>query len=534
MLPSLRSEPAPPASTSGKSLAIGSRVADSRGAPRYRVLALLHGDGGGHAYVAADERPGSAHRLVVLETLPGEPRPSAAAIEAFVHDARLRERMHHPNVVETYELVQHDGLHVLVTEYLEGESLATLLALAFGMPGFSLEVRLTILTHAVRGLAYIHQLYIHQPGAVSGRPSRLVHANVSPHDIVVTYDGGVKLAGFGSTAGSARRRSNPALSPAALSPAALSPAALEYLAPERLHASMQPASDVFSAGILMWELVALQRFWNQLPEYEVRRRLLAFDIPDITRLKPQVGGELARICRQALAADPGHRYPSAAPLAIDLERFLVERAAVAAPATIALVMKNACCALQREARQRLSSALDAAQGASRRSEAPSEAGIWHVLTKERPMSSSATAAWVAGALAALLLAALLLPVAIQSARKQPSSPNDVRPIAIEPVSREAASPEAAPVEAVPSADPVQTVSPQAKPPERGSPTTTIQTLLPERPRPSPASVAPRAKLELEPRARRARRATETPSAPSLGEAGPAPRDESALTIRLER
>jgi serine/threonine protein kinase len=521
-------------------MGIGSRVADSRGASRYRVLALLHGDGGGHAYVAADERPGSAHRLVVLETLPGEPRPSAAAIDAFVRDARLCERMHHPNVVETYELVQHDGLPVLVTEYLEGESLATLLALAFGMPEFSLEVRLTILMHAVRGLAYIHQPYIHQPyihqpyihqpGAVSGRPSRLVHGNVSPHDIVVTYDGGVKLAGFGSTAGSARRRSIHALSPAALPPAAL-----EYLAPERLHASMQPASDVFSAGVLMWELVALQRFWNQLPEYEVRRRLLAFDIPDIARLKPQISGELARICGQALAADPGHRYPSAATLAIDLERFLVERAAVAAPATIALVMKSACCALQREARQRLSSALDAAQGgASRRSEAPSEAGIWHVLTKERPMSSSATAAWAAGGLAALLIA-----IAVQSARTQPPSSNDVQPIAIEPVSREAASPEAALPEAAPSAGPpLQTVPPPAMPPpalsERSSPTTTIQTLLPERPRPSPASVAPRAKLELEPRARRARRAMEAPSSPSLDEAGPAPRDESALTIRLER
>jgi serine/threonine protein kinase len=511
-------------------MGIGSRVADSRGASRYRVLALLHGDGGGHAYVAADERPGSAHRLVVLETLPGEPRPSAAAIEAFVRDARLCERMHHPNVVETYELVQHEGLPVLVTEYLEGESLATLLALAFGMPEFSLEVRLTILTHAVRGLAYIHQPYIHQPGALSGRPSRLVHANVSPHDIVVTYDGGVKLAGFGSTAGSARRRSIHALSPAALPPAAL-----EYLAPERLHASMQPASDVFSAGVLMWELVALQRFWNQLPEYEVRRRLLAFDIPDIARLKPQISGELARICRQALAADPGHRYPSAATLAIDLERFLVERAAVAAPATIALVMKNACCALQREARQRLSSALDAAQGgASRRSEAPSEAGIWHVLTKERPMSSSATAAWAAGGLAALLIA-----IAVQSARTQPPSSNDVQPIAIEPVSREAASPEAAPPEAAPSAGPpLQTVPPPAMPPpalsERSSLTTTIQTLSPERPRLSPASVAPRAKLELEPRARRARRPMETPSTPSLDEAGPARRDESGLTIRLER
>jgi len=529
MVQRLRSEPGPAPSTSGKSPAIGSHVAG-----RYRVAALLHSDGTGHACVAVDERPKSDRRLVMLETLPLEQRASSAAIEAFVRDARLRERMNHPNVVQTYELVQHEGLPVLVTEYLEGESLATLLALAFGMPEFSLEVRLTILAHAVRGLASIHQLGAHQLDRGAGRPSRLVHANVSPHDIVITYDGAVKLSGFGSAAGGARRRPN----------AALAPANLEYLAPERLHASMQPASDVFSAGILLWELVALQRFWNQLPEYEVRRRLVAFDIPDIARLKPQVGGELARICRRALAADPGQRYPNAAPLAIDLERFLVERAAVAAPATIALVMRNACGALQREAQQRLSSALDAVQGGSpqrgsERSDTPSEAGIWHVLTKERPMSGSTTAVWAAGALGALLIA-----IAALIARTQPSS-SDVEPIAIEPVSRESASTEAA-LPAIPPPDRASEAPPAAAP-ERRSSTTTIQTLLPDpvRRQPSPASVAPRAKpersepvllrkpAEPEPRARRARRLTESTTSPSLGEADP-PRDEPALTIRLER
>jgi eukaryotic-like serine/threonine-protein kinase len=482
--------------------AIGSRVAG-----RYRVAALVHGDRAGHAFVAVDERPSSARRLVMLETLPLEQRASSTAIEAFVQDARLRERMNHPNVVQTHELVQHEGLPVLVTEYLEGESLATLLALAFGMPEFSLEVRLTILAHAVRGLAFIH----------AGPPSRLVHANVSPHDIVITYDGSVKLSGFGRAPGGARRRPD----------AVITPGNLEYLAPERLHASLQPASDVFSAGILLWELVALQRFWHQLPEYEIRRRLVTFDIPDIARLKPRVSGELARICRQALAADPGDRYPSAVPLSIDLERFLVQRSAVAAPATIARVMSNACSALQSEARQRLSSALDAVRGARPQrgpepGESPSEVGIWHVLTKERPLSGSTTAMWAAGALGALSIA-----IAAQSAQSPSSS--DVQPVAIEPVSLPAAS-----LQAVSPPDPV--VSPPDRvadipalvAPERHSATTTIQTLMPdpELRQASPASVAPRA--------RRARRQSEATSMPALGESSPTPRDEPALTIRLER
>src|SRR5690349_17556232 len=96
MVPRLRPDPTVAAASPGKSLAIGSRVAR-----RYCVAAHLHSDGAGHAYVAVDERPSSARRLVVLETLPDEPRPSSGAVEAFVRDGRLRERMHHPNVIQT-------------------------------------------------------------------------------------------------------------------------------------------------------------------------------------------------------------------------------------------------------------------------------------------------------------------------------------------------------------------------------------------------------------------------------------------------
>jgi serine/threonine-protein kinase len=515
--------------TPGKPPAIGSRVAG-----KYRVLALLQSGGSGGACVAVDEQAGGPRRLVVLETLRAEPAPSSATIEAFVAEAHLRERMNHPNVVQTYGLVHHEGLPVMVTEYVEGESLATLLALAFGMPEFSLEVRLTILTQAVRGLGYIHQL-----GNFAGRPSRLVHSNVSPHDIVVGYDGSVKLSGFGSaTGGAARWRSH----------AALAPANLEYLAPEQLHGSSQPSSDVFSAGIVLWELVALQRFWNNLPEYEVRRRLVAFDIPDVARLKPNFGGELARICRQALAPDPARRYPSAAELSIDLERFLVERRALAAPATVALVMKNACCALQREARQTLESALDTASAASRPSETPTEAGIWHVLTRERPRATSTTAAWAAGALAALLIA-----IVAQRARTPSTEPRDAKPVAIEPASIEPAAMDhqgalggtvrqpAPLLDAERSGDSSALDAPRPR-----TSTTTIQTLMPERnPRP-PASVASRAKqerpdpgierrrqAEAEARARRARPAEPSTSIEPIDD-GRTPRDQSSLSIRLER
>jgi hypothetical protein len=151
-------------------------------------------------------------------------------------------------------------------------------------------------------------------------------------------------------------------------------------------------------------------------------------------------------------------------------------------------------------------------------------GIWHVLTKERPLSGSTTAMWAAGALGALSIA-----IAAQNAQSPSSS--HVQPVAIEPVSLPAASLPAAslPVSlpAVSLPDPVADI-PALVAPDRHSATTTIQTLMPdpELRQASPASVAPRA--------RRARRLSEATSMPKPGESSPTPRDEPALTIRLER
>src|SRR5690606_16687921 len=132
-----------------------------------------------------------------------------------------------PHLLEARELAWHEGLPVLVTEYVEGESLATLLALA--RPEFSLELRLGVLAAALRGLRHIHQLR-----DADGRPPSLVHAGLSLHDVLVGDDGSVKLGGFGATTAAARCRRS----------AAIAPCNLEYLAPEQLRGPSLPASDV--------------------------------------------------------------------------------------------------------------------------------------------------------------------------------------------------------------------------------------------------------------------------------------------------
>lgn len=491
--------------SSATMLPIGNRVAG-----KYRVLALLERGGSECACIAVEGRSASARRLVLLETPRAEQRHSTGA-DAFVAEARQRQRMNHPNVTQTYDLVLHEGRPVVVAEYVEGESLATLLSLAFGMPEFTLEMRLTILAGALRGLHYIHQV-----GDETGKPARLVHGGLSPHDVLIGYDGSVKLAGFGGASVGLRSRSS----------AAIAPANLEYLAPEQLAAPSVQASDVFAMGILLWEVATLQRFWSNLPHYEIQRRLSAFDIPDVARLEPNLGSPLERICRKALAADPGLRYPSATHLLIDVERYLAERSAVAPAAAIARVMSAACGALREESRQVIDDALEAVHGGSaRRSEAPSVLPFWSVLPGE-PRAISTTALWAAGTLGALLIA-----VAARHTRLDGPGLREGRPIAGESSSGEGvwlgapalepeatASPEAG-LEPPPAGDTTATgaaASAAARLEARASGSTTIQT------------------LPLEPRSAGASRA-----AGVSGSASPARRDRSSrdgrsLEIRLER
>ncbi len=108
----------------------------------------------------------------------------------FVTEARFSARLNHANIVQTTAIVQRAGMPAIVMEYLEGQSLATLLGGTRGT--IPLELHLRILVDALRGLHYAHELT-----DLEGRPLRVVHRDVSPQNIFVSYDGQVKLIDFG-------------------------------------------------------------------------------------------------------------------------------------------------------------------------------------------------------------------------------------------------------------------------------------------------------------------------------------------------
>ncbi|MDB4981791.1 MAG: serine/threonine protein kinase [Myxococcales bacterium] len=272
---------------------------------RYQTLARI-GSGGMAEVLLAAMQANGVTKLAVLKCLRPELAEDPDFIEMFLDEARLCARLAHPNVVQTYEVLQHGDRLAMAMEYLEGQPLTSVLhrlsdKLAFGE-------RLGIVAHVLAGLEHAHNLT-----DLDGTALGVVHRDVSPHNVIVTYDGHVKLIDFGvakTLASSHQTR-----------PGGVK-GKMAYLAPEAMRGDLADRrSDIFSVGVMLWELLANRRLWGQIDDGVIAWRLATGEpAPELPReLDIPVG--LRAVCRRALALDPDRRQQSAAELASDLERF---------------------------------------------------------------------------------------------------------------------------------------------------------------------------------------------------------------------
>jgi hypothetical protein len=285
--------------------------------------------------VAISRNPEGVCQLVVLKTVAEGHARDGNALQRLVNEARLCARMNHPNVVRIHGVDREQGLPVIVMEYLAGQSLTSLLTCANEMPDFSLDLRLAIVARLLRGLDYIHHLR-----DFDGRPLRVIHGGIAPDNVVITYNGEVKLIDFGFAS---VRVPTPKNQP--------DRSRLPYVAPERLSGPPDLRGDVFAAGVILWEMVAGRSLWGRMPAPTVVRRLLAGEIPRLSDAVPTIDPELDRICSRALARQPDERYRSAGDMRGDLERYLGTRNAFISDAAVGALLSLACREHRREAQK---------------------------------------------------------------------------------------------------------------------------------------------------------------------------------------
>lgn len=265
---------------------------------RYRLLAYAGAGGMGVVYRAHDER---LERDVAIKVLPPGVLTDDAARARFRSEALTLSRVNHPNVATLHDFDTWDGVDFLVTEFIEGVSLADRLV---ARPLTEPEV-LRFGLQMAEGLAAAHQ-------------QGIVHGDVKPANLFITRDNRLKVLDFGLAIAAERRGGDDTVT---LTQTAAVRGTLPYMAPEQLRGERASGcTDIWAAGATLYEMAAGRRPFTETGPAALAAEILGASPPSPRQLRPAISQRLEDVILKALARDPEHRYQTAAELAVDLRR----------------------------------------------------------------------------------------------------------------------------------------------------------------------------------------------------------------------
>ena len=276
---------------------------------RYQIIGRLATGGMAEVYLAlSGDVPGFRTLVVVKRILP-HLASNAQFIRMFLDEARLAALLDHPNIVRIIE-VGHDGEdYFLVMELVQGKPLSAVLRKAareHKPPSPALTSYL--ISQAAHGLAYAHTL---TDG--DGRPLGVVHRDVSPQNVLISFEGAVKMIDFGVARAFGRV--------AHTSPGGLK-GKIDYMSPEQASAEeVDHRADVFALGVVLWEALTGRRLFRRETELATMRAIVDDPIPHPAEIAPSIPADLDAIVMRALRKRKDARYASAQEMAAALERF---------------------------------------------------------------------------------------------------------------------------------------------------------------------------------------------------------------------
>lgn len=269
---------------------------------RYEIIERIAVGGMAEIFRARDRRSGE---LVVLKRGLDEMMSEPQFAAMFYDEARLMHLIDHPNIVQSRDIDAARHHHYYVMEYLDGLDVAELLRRAERQDELiPIPVAVNLIICLANALHFAHELCDDH-----GEPMDIVHRDVSPGNVRLTFDGKVKLLDFGIACASLDNRSVTRLGQIK--------GKMTYMAPEQLAGHYDRRSDVFSLGVVLYELTTVTRFFGA-SELTVEERLLAPEpIPPSVHIfdYPQ---ELEDIVLKAVATNPNERYQTAGELGLDL------------------------------------------------------------------------------------------------------------------------------------------------------------------------------------------------------------------------
>jgi serine/threonine protein kinase len=268
-------------------------------ANNYQVLAKLATGGMAEIFLARGASVAGVERYVVLKRILRERASDATFVQMFLEEARLAAQLNHPHVAQVYDIGKLGDSYFFTMEYVHGETVRALLHRARSLRReIPLGNILTVISHAASGLHHAHERI-----GIDGRPLGIVHRDVSPSNLMISYEGSVKLVDFGVA--KAENRASETRSGTVKGK-------ISYLSPEQCRgAPVDRRSDLFSLGIVFWEMLTTERLYRRASDFENMHAIVTEPPPPPSTRRPGLTPEIDGVAMRLLAKNVEERFQTA-------------------------------------------------------------------------------------------------------------------------------------------------------------------------------------------------------------------------------
>jgi len=275
---------------------------------KYILLRKIATGGMAEIFLARQTGVEGFEKLVVIKRILPHLSENEEFINMFLDEARIAAQLNHPHIVQIFDLGKVEGSYFITMEYVHGDDLSQIVKQGqkVGRP-LPMDHTVKIIAMTCEGLHYAHT-----KSDIMGRALHIVHRDISPQNILVTYEGSAKLVDFGIAK---------AASQAGQTRAGVLKGKFAYMSPEQiLGEELDGRSDIFAIGIILYELSVGRRLFKRDSEPEIMRAITEGQVPPPHKINPDVPPELEAVIMRALATNRDERYPDARRMQMDLER----------------------------------------------------------------------------------------------------------------------------------------------------------------------------------------------------------------------
>ena len=303
---------------------------DARMLGRYQLLFMLGQGGMGEVHLARLTGAAGFEKLCIVKTVLPHLMGDQSFIDRFHHEARVLVQLTHSNIAQVYDMGEVDGTLYMSIEYVPGVDLSRVeTRIERGQTVMPIPMAIAIGQKIGEALGYAHR----KVGA-DGQPLGIVHRDVSPQNVMVSYEGEVKVIDFGLAKSSARSKHT--------LPSTVM-GKLGYMSPEQAVAKpVDHRSDIFSAGIVLWEMLAGRSMYSGGTMSEMVAQMAVAEVPSLRDARPDISPALEQVVMRALAREPGQRYQRADDLARALNELAVRESMTVSAEDLGNYVRSMC------------------------------------------------------------------------------------------------------------------------------------------------------------------------------------------------